>query len=57
MAIPAHSRRNGPAVGPELRLWGGRFGVRVTSLGLTPAQLVVERSTHSDGAGLLTVGG
>lgn len=53
VTLDANSRTNVP-VGPTPEFAaaiGTRFGVLVESLGDTPAQIVVERSTYSNGAG------
>jgi hypothetical protein len=50
--LEANSRTNVP-IGPTpefAAVIGTRFGVLVESLGATPAQIVVERSTYSNGA-------
>jgi hypothetical protein len=51
--LQANSRKNVP-IGPTSEFaaaLGTRFGVLVESLGASPAQIVVERSTYSNGAG------
>jgi hypothetical protein len=53
VTLEANSRTNEP-IGPTPEFAatiGTRFGVLVESLGGTPAQIVVERATYSNGAG------
>ncbi len=50
-AVPPHSRFNVPVGGFFPQAAGRRFGAIVESLGVTPAQIVVERAMYWDAAG------